>query len=704
MYVSLWAKHQNKQDNEQNPNASTPAKEELSIKDVFLQTPSGRIIILGEPGSGKSSLIRHAAELAWDNPDAIGLETPHVPVLVSLAQLANIAGTFEERIASVLQTVLPFKQKLSQDFFGSWCHLKAPVWLFLLDGLDEVSASKKAVFLQWLSPLLEKLSPHKFIITSRPSGYRTGDLPLEALLQYEIMPFSEEQASELSVKWLSERAPGFMHDFNRAYIARLQYTPLMLTIAAKVYLENGSLPERQSSLYTKIVDLLLEEYSHRVHPNIIDGRVTKMARKVLGIIALEFINSQQSISLSPYGRKIALYLERILSLSYEEAEVDARQLIESIGAQSGLLVRNGKSDFAFIHPTFYEFCAAETIVQTCNFDLERVWKQCISRWREKDWREVSLFALGLMFDEGIAMDLVFQRVLGSVTEEKVYKLVRNAEDEYDLLNELDSLAFVVDICSHNILPSASLRKQFANVFIRFIDGLAENTEIASLAESPVGPFEALRLLRTGGDKVRKLFHNPTLHVYLKSRAVDLLLDIDFSPFDIEHVIEWTRSPETVSCELEDYIERCIDIANILLNHNQQAGARAVLNHTIDPRYVYLPGWLDALTQFIDLMDIKELPAAAVECLLTLIRNPSTSQSEFATIAEFLVNLNTQDARNLLYSIAIDGQVDDWLRCEAAIVLTRTEDKIRAFVLLRKLSNRLNDSYARYYASSKLPPE
>ena len=62
----------------------------LSIADVMRQREPQHVLILGEPGAGKSTLLRQLAEHAWDAPDKIGLDAPHLPILVPLRRrLAN---------------------------------------------------------------------------------------------------------------------------------------------------------------------------------------------------------------------------------------------------------------------------------------------------------------------------------------------------------------------------------------------------------------------------------------------------------------------------------------------------------------------------------------------------------------------------------------------------------------------------------------
>ena len=56
----------------------------LSVAEVLQRTGKPHLFILGEPGAGKSTLLRQLAEHAWDDPQAIGLPRPHLPMLVQI--------------------------------------------------------------------------------------------------------------------------------------------------------------------------------------------------------------------------------------------------------------------------------------------------------------------------------------------------------------------------------------------------------------------------------------------------------------------------------------------------------------------------------------------------------------------------------------------------------------------------------------------
>jgi hypothetical protein len=110
------------------------------------------IVLLGEPGAGKSALLRHLARNAWSCPTAIGLSEPHLPVLIRLKAFDIAQGiSWPERIVDALredrQILLP--GAAGQGVLRRLANPSGEKWLLLLDGLDEIPAPSVSVVARW---------------------------------------------------------------------------------------------------------------------------------------------------------------------------------------------------------------------------------------------------------------------------------------------------------------------------------------------------------------------------------------------------------------------------------------------------------------------------------------------------------------------------------------------------------------------------
>ena len=385
----------------------------LSIADVMRKRDQPHVLILGEPGAGKSTLLRQMAERAWDAPGKIGLDVPCLPILVPLRRLAESDGSLEERLHRALTGELALTQDLPQGFFTQWPNQTGANWLLLLDALDEVSAEQRPRLMDWLKRILKTVEPNRIVITSRPSGYSQGELDVKLFGHYDLLSFTPEQTGEFARKWFGDKpceaskpsqgsAEHFLQELDRVRAGDLRSTPLLLTIAAKVYLEKGTLPERRSALYDHFVDIWLAEAKQRGLRAELGDPVCDLARFALARLALA-MTQQPAQSEASLSQVAAAYLRDAVPLSADRAQVVGARFVRVMARRSGVFTRRGDK-YDFIHTTYREYLAAWAVVWECKqdntYDLDQVWHRVVSHWVDENWREVTLFALGVLSDAG----------------------------------------------------------------------------------------------------------------------------------------------------------------------------------------------------------------------------------------------------------------------------------------------------------------
>lgn len=383
--------------------------EPLSIIEVMQKREQPHIFILGEPGAGKSTLLRQLAEHAWGAPEKIGLDAPYLPILVPLRRLAVADGSLEERLGHALSSELTLTQKLPEGFFPEWPKHTGVRWLILLDALDEVLPDERARLMQWLRGMLKSIGQSRVVITSRPSGYTPGELDEKLFGHYDLLPFTPEQTGEFARKWFGDKANDFLRELERVRAGTLSGTPLLLTIAAKVYFEKGALPERRSGLYGQFVDIWLAEAGQRGMKAELGERICKVAKFALAKLALVMTEQPNQISRAMLGQVTATYLRDALHLSDDEAEADGCKFVQVMARRSGVFIRHGDA-YDFIHSTFRGYLAAEAVVREHTEDLEQIWQWAMSRWVDENWREVILFVLGVLSDVNKDVTALIKRV------------------------------------------------------------------------------------------------------------------------------------------------------------------------------------------------------------------------------------------------------------------------------------------------------
>lgn len=356
----------------------------LSIAEVLRQTQA-HLLILGQPGAGKSTLLRQLAERAYDDPQSIGLERPHLPLLLPLRALARAEGALEERLNRALRNELSphLTRALPDGFFDAWPQQLDAPWLFLLDGLDEVPGGNYLSLKAWLEDLLARAEIARIIITSRPFAETETERGDSRFGVYEIQPFTPKQTAELARRWFGENVTVFLEALKNMRSGVLEQTPLLLTIATKVYLERGRLPERRARLYQKFVDILLEEARQHGLGDELDAAVIDLAQSTLAHIALAMTDHPEWVDEASLTPVVARYLDEQLNLK-DRAETVARRFLRVMARRSGVFFkREGK--YEWVHSTFREYFVALALNQSLarkTFDEvleERIWRD---EWKE----------------------------------------------------------------------------------------------------------------------------------------------------------------------------------------------------------------------------------------------------------------------------------------------------------------------------------
>jgi len=474
--------------------------EVLNILDAIRDYSDKHIFILGDPGSGKSTLLRQLAENAWDAPERVRLNTKHLPLLVPLRQMTT-DGSIEDRFNRALTGELGLPRKLPNNFFFDWPAQTGTRWLILLDGLDEVSAQERPKLIRWLKMVLDSLEPNLVIITSRPSGYKPGELedpqlsrdlrlsidPLSEDLQlgidphliitdsrfrhFNILPFADKQIHDFSIEWFGDMANAFIGELVRVSAGDLLGTPLLLTIAANVYHEKGRLAERRSTLYGQYVDIWLSEAEQQGLKAELGERICKVAKLALAQLALS-ISEQSHPQDAALDEILAKYFTQKLQMSEDEAFTEALSFLRIISRRSGVFFSKAET-YDFIHPTFREYLAALRLSLNFGKNIDLIWEWLCKRIDDLVQGELIIFLLGIYTDK-----------YGSrITNEIVRRIC--ITDKKDIWSNHERLLFAGRCLAEKI----GLESEFRDAIIRsiiasmFISGSARALNIIASIDS-----------------------------------------------------------------------------------------------------------------------------------------------------------------------------------------------------------------------------
>jgi predicted NACHT family NTPase len=218
-----------------------PRRQHISPKEQFASAPLSsilkneavaHIVILGQPGAGKTTAVKHLCQEMLAGSDVFPLQ--EFPLLIRLRDLNTAKGSSSdlqdllvERLQSILDIELCFPADLqSDDSVDARRSLRERAVirvletlrpLILLDGLDEVSLKvMRDSIVAGVRRLAIQLESARVILTAR-----TGEFSyhIEKMTTYEIAPLSEPQIEQFASGWLGK-------DDGKQFLSQICNSPL----------------------------------------------------------------------------------------------------------------------------------------------------------------------------------------------------------------------------------------------------------------------------------------------------------------------------------------------------------------------------------------------------------------------------------------------------------------------------------------------
>lgn len=392
-------------------NRSDTSSAPTSVEDFLRQVHHASIVLLGEPGSGKSTFLRHLALCAaqQQGPPGVANKLPFWMPLSAFGEALRLQETSLEDYLPIYAQQVICPSNVAPLFRDA---LQTGRALMLLDGLDEVihSDTRQKVAAQ-INAMIQRWQGlgNRFLVTSRIVGYREVQLP-PSLPHLILVDLSDSAMAELVNKWCLADPSGPEHvtDAERVLLAkreartlldelrtntvarRLGSTPLFLRLLIRQKRLQGFLPKRRIELYgwsfdviaatmefqgceRPMIQVYLSELALWMHQHYASGTAptADIEQALLAIIEREGMpQRKESIGQGEQPLTGPVQLSRLLMRAFDNAD--------------GLWAERGPNAMGFLHLTFQEYLVGYALAR--RNPLER-WRIVSAHLHDPRWQE-----------------------------------------------------------------------------------------------------------------------------------------------------------------------------------------------------------------------------------------------------------------------------------------------------------------------------
>ncbi|MFB7590636.1 HEAT repeat domain-containing protein [Streptomyces sp. NPDC056169] len=402
------------------------------VLDVLTAPEHDRVVILGHPGAGKSTLARYLT-LALTAPEPQqGLEALHgrLPLIVELREYAQAAwreSTFEAYLAHQYTTEglgLP-PEVLAATLDGAGPYTS----LVIFDGLDELFEKDiRDAVSRRIAGFAARHPRARIVVTSREYGYQRAVLDGAGFTNFMLQDLDREQIGAFTEQWFAlaypespEQARKLIERVTTAVdsstsVRELAGNPLILTILAIIG-RRRELPRDRRTVYEHAVDVLVEHWdpSKYLKDRQVEEHLPYLAaedkRELLRLIARQMQEGHGGIS----GNHIAgpdliksfeEYLKDRYALPPDRAATAARVMLDQFRHRNFILSRFGGEIYGFVHRTFLEYLTATDLAHRFNHqralseeDLQNLFA---TKVHDLTWHETLLLLVGSLDERFVA--------------------------------------------------------------------------------------------------------------------------------------------------------------------------------------------------------------------------------------------------------------------------------------------------------------
>ncbi|HWD87039.1 MAG TPA: NACHT domain-containing protein [Mucilaginibacter sp.] len=357
---------------EKNEKVRSIIERELKITNLFKS--ENCIVILGDPGAGKSLLVKFIiVSILKNNAERIGLKqfSTHLPIRIELRKYNekreknSIIQYLSEQINQEYQIKISHNQ--IEEIFDSH-----PVLIFF-DGLDEIfNTNHKVKTKEAIEAFSLRYPMSKCVVTSRFIGYHDIKFNPKKFDEFAIIKFDNNQIRELVTNFYHTQhsseekrrnaIEGCLRQINDDVDEELKSNPLILTLILILTSNNIIIPDSKLEIYESCTKTLVDSIDINEKELRIEIPVANKNFTFCHLAHWQYVSQScnAEINYDTALNEVAYFLlNRNECNDFKDAEVRAAKFLDYAERRSIYFENN------FTHKTFLEYFTAEFLYSSC---------------------------------------------------------------------------------------------------------------------------------------------------------------------------------------------------------------------------------------------------------------------------------------------------------------------------------------------------